>query len=68
MELEASYTVANSDYVANGGSGCSFLKVIPQKNRGVLLRDAIITVITERTTKGKTIDAIIEKRVSLANE
>ena len=68
LELEASYTVANSDYVANGGSGCSFLKVIPQKNRGVLLRDALITVITERTTKGKTIDAIIENRVSLANE
>ena len=68
LDLKANYTVANSDYVANGGSGCSFLKSIPQKNKGVLLRDALIAEITEMTAKGKTIDAKIENRVSLVNE
>jgi len=61
------YTVAHSDYVANGGSDCSMLKTIPQINRGYLMRDAILEYVTMQTTAGKTIQPIIEKRVTNAD-
>lgn len=61
------YTVAHSDYVANGGSDCSMLKLIPQINRGYLMRDAILEYVTIQTDAGKTIQPIIEKRVTNAD-
>ncbi|WP_353549468.1 5'-nucleotidase C-terminal domain-containing protein [Sediminibacterium sp. KACHI17] len=61
------YTVAHSDYVANGGSDCSMLKSIPQINRGYLMRDAILEYVNMQTTAGKTIQPIIENRVTNAD-
>ena len=47
-----SYTVAMSDYVANGGGGADFLKTInPRDNVNYLIRDALIDYFRE---KGKT--------------
>lgn len=62
-----SYTIANSDYIANGGSNCDFLKPIPQVNKGYLLRDALIEYIRKFSTEGKPVDAKTENRITYAN-
>jgi 2',3'-cyclic-nucleotide 2'-phosphodiesterase (5'-nucleotidase family) len=68
IDKDAVYVIANSDYVANGGSNCSMLKTIKQENKGYLLRDALIEYTISRTEKGKSIDSNIENRVVNANE
>jgi 2',3'-cyclic-nucleotide 2'-phosphodiesterase (5'-nucleotidase family) len=67
FDINASYWIANSDYVANGGSNCSMLKGIHQENKGYLLRDALIDYTVASTAKGKSIDSNIENRVVNAN-
>jgi 2',3'-cyclic-nucleotide 2'-phosphodiesterase (5'-nucleotidase family) len=67
LEEAATYTIVNSDYVANGGSDCSMLKNIPKMNKGYLLRDAIIDYIIQTTGEGKPVEAKLENRVSYAN-
>jgi len=57
------YTVANNDYVANGGDDCIMLKPIPQINNGYLFRDAVIDYFTQYTKEGRKITAKIENRV-----
>lgn len=63
LDENAVYIIANSDYVANGGSDCAMLKKIPQQNKGYLLRDALIEFVSELTQQGKPLDYSIEKRV-----
>jgi 2',3'-cyclic-nucleotide 2'-phosphodiesterase (5'-nucleotidase family) len=67
IDPSAKYLIANSDYVANGGSDCSMLKGIAQENRGYLLRDALLDYSIASTAKGKTIDSNLENRVVNAN-
>jgi 2',3'-cyclic-nucleotide 2'-phosphodiesterase (5'-nucleotidase family) len=57
------YVIANSDYVANGGSDCDMLKKIPQQNKGYLMRDALIEYVQMITQQGKPLDYQIENRV-----
>lgn len=38
LDENALYTIANSDYVANGGDNCEMLRSIPQQNKGYVLR------------------------------
>jgi 2',3'-cyclic-nucleotide 2'-phosphodiesterase (5'-nucleotidase family) len=61
------YTIVNSDYVANGGSDCDMLRGIPYRNKGYLLRDALIEYISALTKQGKPLEPIIENRVTHAN-
>lgn len=63
IDPEATYSIANSDYVANGGSDCEMLRRIPRQDRGYLLRDALIDYVTEFTKQGKPVDYTIENRV-----
>lgn len=67
LDRDAKYWIANSDYVANGGSNCSMLKGIPQENKGYLLRDALIEYAMATTARGKSIDSNMENRVVNAN-
>lgn len=67
LDPNAVYTVAHSDYIANGGSDCSMLKPIPQINLGYLMRDAILEYIDSQTKAGKTIQPVIENRVTNAD-
>jgi 2',3'-cyclic-nucleotide 2'-phosphodiesterase (5'-nucleotidase family) len=67
LDENATYTIANSDYVANGGSDCAMLKNIPKQDRGYLLRDAIIEYVSIFAQQGKPIEAKIENRVSYVN-
>lgn len=60
------YTIANSDYVANGGDNCEMLKSIPQINNGYLLRDGLIEYVESFTKKGQPITATIQNRVTNA--
>lgn len=67
LDPNATYVVAHSDYVANGGSDCSMLRPIPQINLGYLMRDALLEYVAEQTKAGKIIEPKIEKRVTHAN-
>lgn len=67
LDEKATYVVANSDYIANGGDGCDMLRKIPKLDKGYLLRDAMIDYITEFTQKGQPLDPKIENRVTNAS-
>ena len=62
----AMYTIANNDYVANGGDDCDMLRPIPQINNGYVFRDAILEYMKRLTREGKTVSAKIENRVTNA--
>lgn len=66
LDENMTYTIANSDYVANGGDYSEMLKVIPQINKGYLLRDALIEYVQSFTKKGQPITATIQNRVKNA--
>lgn len=57
------YTIAVSDYLANGGDGCSMLKSIAQLSKNYLYRDALIDYIKSFTIAGKPVFANNENRV-----
>lgn len=67
LEPEAVYMIANTDYVANGGSDCVMLRGIPQISKGYLFRDALLEYVTEITKQGKPVDFSIENRVVNVN-
>jgi len=62
FNINNTYTVANSDFVINGGDSDNILKGIPFKNIGYNMRDALI----EYVTKMKKISVKEEKRISHA--
>ncbi|MBK8312218.1 MAG: 5'-nucleotidase C-terminal domain-containing protein [Chitinophagaceae bacterium] len=64
LDPEKIYTIANSDYVANGGDNSFMLKDIPQLSNGYLMRDAIFDYIKYLKGIGKNIDTKIENRVT----
>jgi len=66
LNLAAVYTVAVSDYLANGGDGMTFLKSIPQIQTGKLYRDAIIEYWSSEARAGRKISAKLENRISYA--
>ncbi len=66
LDLSATYTIANSDYVANGGDNSDMLKTIPQLNKGVLVRDALIEYIQEFSKQGKPVTVTVLNRVTNA--
>lgn len=63
LDMNAVYTVANSDYVTNGGDQCDMLRPIPQINNGSLFRNALIEYFTSFTKAGKQINVTIQNRV-----
>ena len=63
---EQTYTLAISDYLANGGDNLVFLKeAIKTEKAGILLRDAIIKHIQQLTAQGKPVEARVEGRVKV---
>lgn len=57
------YTIANSDYVANGGDGYAMLKKILNVSIGYLFRDALIEYAQMLTAQGKSLDVELQKRI-----
>ncbi len=68
IDLKLIYTVANTDYIANGGDNTMVLKGLPQQNNGYMLRDIFIAYIKGVTASGRSVSGKIEKRVILWNE
>ena len=66
LDAAAMYTVANSDFIANGGDNADMLRIIPQITNGYLMRDAILDYIRKLKSQGKNINANIENRVTNA--
>lgn len=66
LDSEKVYTIANSDFIANGGDNADMLRPVPQITNGYLMRDAIIDYIAWLNSNGKKITATIENRVTHA--
>ena len=66
LDINATYTIANSDFIANGGDNADMLRNVPQITNGYLMRDAIIDYIKKLKSQGKNISAHIENRVTNA--
>jgi 2',3'-cyclic-nucleotide 2'-phosphodiesterase (5'-nucleotidase family) len=66
LNLTQTYTIAISDYLANGGDDLSLLKnALRSEKAGILLREAIIRQIRQLTAQNKPIEAAMEGRVKL---
>lgn len=68
LDANATYVVANTDYIAGGGDYSDMLKGIRMLNIGYLYRDAIVEYILMLTKQGKAISAQLEKRVTNADK
>lgn len=66
LRADEVYTMANSDFVANGGDYATFLKPIPQINNGYLMRDALFDYIAQLKKEGKSVYNNTEMRISHA--
>ena len=66
LDLNATYTIANSDFIANGGDNADMLRNVPQITNGYLMRDALLDYIKKEKSQGKNINAKIENRVTNA--
>lgn len=66
LDYNKIYSVALIDYIANGGDGMAFLKLIPQVQTGKLFRDAILEFWKEQAKEGKKISSTLENRISYA--
>lgn len=62
------YTLLTSDYLANGGDDCVFLKDLKRENLNYLLRDALLDCIARYEKMGKAIDGSYDRRVKVINE
>ncbi len=68
LDLNKNYTIAVSDYLAQGGDNCTMLAIIPKTILSKSLRDAIIDGLKEMNAKGEHIKSVIDGRVQKANE
>ncbi len=66
LDPAATYTLVNSDFLANGGDNADMLRNVPQITNGYLMRDAIFDYIKKLKAEGKDISANIENRVTNA--
>ena len=64
LDMNKTYTIINSDYVASGGDNAVMLKNLPQESNGYLMRDAIFDYIKMLQAERKDINANIENRVT----
>jgi 2',3'-cyclic-nucleotide 2'-phosphodiesterase (5'-nucleotidase family) len=67
LDMGTIYTIANSDFLANGGDNADMLRPIPQITNGYLMRDAILDYIVKLKSQGKNINAKVENRVTNAD-
>ena len=68
FNINKTYYLATSDYLANGGDRMSFLKnPIATFKTGYLLRNAMIDYIKAETAQGKKIIASDEERIKIAD-
>ena len=66
LTSQKTYRILTSDYVANGGDKCDFLKEEKQTDLDLFFRDAIIQYVEQQSKQGTMISAEIENRISLS--
>jgi len=66
LKEDESYTLAVSDYLANGGDQLDMLKDRKREYLGVLFRDAIFDYIKDKENKGEQLEIITDERVKHA--
>lgn len=64
FDRQQKYTIANSDYVANGGDGAAFMRAIPQIANGYLVRDALFDYVALLQGQSTPIVANNEMRIN----
>ncbi len=67
LNEDSIYTMAITDYLANGGDRCTMLKNIAQQNINYLYRDALVDYVKDFTKAGKPLSVNIENRVVNVN-
>lgn len=66
LELDKTYTLVTSNYLAGGGDDLNLLKnALKYENVGLLLRDAILNQIRQLTAAGKPVTAKTGDRVTI---
>lgn len=65
LNLVNTYTIANSDYIANGGDDAEMLRNIPQLNNNILIRNVLLDYFKKTTLDGNTVDAPITNPITL---
>ena len=60
------YNIAISDYIANGGDNCDFLKPLRKKFTTIFVRDALIDYIARHEKNEQLLHPVIEKRIQYA--
>jgi 2',3'-cyclic-nucleotide 2'-phosphodiesterase (5'-nucleotidase family) len=63
LDVNKSYVMAVSDYLAQGGDNCDMLKSIPFTDTKKILRDALIEGLKEMNARGEHVKSIIDGRV-----
>jgi 2',3'-cyclic-nucleotide 2'-phosphodiesterase (5'-nucleotidase family) len=63
VDSSGTYTIATSDYLANGGDELELLKAYPQQKSTLLLRQALIDYIRMLTSNQKHITSIKDQRI-----
>jgi 2',3'-cyclic-nucleotide 2'-phosphodiesterase (5'-nucleotidase family) len=64
LDLEQQYSVAISDYLANGGDHLDMLRGLPQINTNTLLRDAFLAYFRQIQDNGEALQLNNEMRIS----
>lgn len=67
LDLNKTYVLAVSDYLAQGGDNCTMLKGIPYTDTRKTLREALIEGLREATARGEHVRSIMEGRVIKLN-
>jgi 2',3'-cyclic-nucleotide 2'-phosphodiesterase (5'-nucleotidase family) len=66
LQPNETYTVAMSDYVANGGDDAGFLKnPVKRENIDYLIRDALIDYFRQQGKSGQPINPVSDGRISI---
>lgn len=63
LDLNKDYTIAVSDYLAQGGDNCTMLSYLPKTILLKSLRDAIIDGLKEINERGEHVKSVIDGRV-----
>lgn len=67
LDLNKQYTIAVSDYLAQGGDNCTMLSHLPKTMLKQSLRDALIDGLKEMNSRGEHVKSIIDGRVQKAD-
>ncbi len=67
LDVNRDYTVAVSDYLANGGDNCKMLTYVPRVILKKNIREAIIDGLEEMNARGEHVKSVLDGRVQKLN-